>query len=70
MQLRRIGEMWREEIIQGVLKYYAETCRARGIQMPTDIDLINRAQEHVVFFDAEGRELSLDSVAISWEEGV
>lgn len=52
--------------MQAAVKYYADQCRARGKQMPTDLDLLNRC--HVEFLDENDREVALDVATITWDE--
>lgn len=68
LRLGRTAELPRELVVQAALKLYADTCRARNIPVPTDLDLLNRA--HVVFVDLDDREVALDSVVITWDEGL
>jgi len=67
LRLGRTAELPRDLVVQAALKLYADTCRARSIPVPTDLDLLNRA--HVVFVDIDDREVALDSVVITWDEG-
>lgn len=67
MHLGRSAKLGLKLVEQGALRNLADMMRSRNVQVPSEIDLMNRARVH--FLDAEGHEVAVDAVLVVWEEG-
>jgi hypothetical protein len=67
VNLGRSAKLGIKLVEQGALKHLADMMKSRNVQVPSEIDLMNRARVH--FLDTYGHEVAVDAVLVVWEEG-